>query len=115
MKEANDWASTFRSVEYLEAQVGEVGLAVGKLNSMKDFAEGEWGSHWGAVRDVEDGEGGIIKIAGLPWKFSKTNCTPGDHMATRGMDNKSILKNLGCSDKEIKDFYNAEVIAEGKF
>jgi len=38
MKDANDWASTFRSIEYLEAQVGEVGLAVGKLNSMKDFA-----------------------------------------------------------------------------
>ena len=36
-------------------------------------------------------------------------------MATRGMDNISILKNLGYSDKEIKDFYNAEVIAEGKF
>ncbi|MFL2682153.1 MAG: CaiB/BaiF CoA transferase family protein [Alphaproteobacteria bacterium] len=115
MKEVNDWASTFRSIEDLEAQVGEVGLAVGKLNSMKDFAEGEWGSHWGAVRDVEDGEGGIIKIPGLPWKFSKTNCSPGDHMATRGMDNISILKNLGYSDEEIKDFYNAEVIAEGKF
>ena len=37
MKEVNDWASTFRSIEDLEAQVGEVGLAVGKLNSMKLF------------------------------------------------------------------------------
>ena len=36
-------------------------------------------------------------------------------MATRGMDNKSILKNLGYSDKKIKDFYTTEVIAEGKF
>ena len=104
MKEVNDWASTFRSIEDLEAQVGEVGLAVGKLNSMKDFAEGEWGSHWGAIRDIEDGEGGVIKIPGLPWKFSKTNCKPGSHKATRGMDNKSILKNLGYSDKEIKVF-----------
>jgi len=31
------------------------------------------------------------------------------------MDNKSVLKNLGYSDKEIKGFYNKEVIAEGKF
>jgi len=67
------------------------------------------------VRDIEDGEGGIIKIPGLPWKFSKTNCKPGSHIATRGMDNKSVLKNLGYSDKEIKGFYNKEVIAEGKF
>ena len=60
-------------------------------------------------------EGGVIKIPGLPWKFSKTNCKPGSHIATRGMDNKSVLKNLGYSDKEIKGFYNKEVIAEGKF
>ena len=36
-----------------------------------------------------------MKVHGTPWKFSKTNCSPGDHMATRGRDNISILKNLG--------------------
>ena len=115
MKEVNDWASTFRTIEDLEAQVGEVGLAVGKLNSMKEFAEGEWGTHWEAIRNIEDGEGGTIKIPGLPWKFSKTKCKPGNHMGTRGMDNKNILKELGYTKKEIDDFYKKEVIAEGIF
>ena len=115
MKEVNDWASTFRSLEDLEAQVGEVGLAVGKLRSMKDFAEGQWGSHWGAMRDIEDGDGGKIKIPGLPWKFSKTECNPGNHLATRGMDNKNILKNLGYSKKEIENLYKNKIISEGKF
>ena len=115
MKEVNDWASTFRSVEDLEAQVGEVGLAVGKLRSMKDFAEGEWGKHWHVIRDIDDGKGGTIKIPGLPWKFSDTKCTPGIHMATRGMDNKNILKDLGYSKAEIENFYKRDIIAEGKF
>ena len=115
MKEVNDWASTFRSLEDLEAQVGEVGLAVGKLRSMKDFAEGQWGSHWGAMRDIEDGDRGKIKIPGLPWKFSKTACNPSSHLATRGMDNKNILKNLGYSKKEIENLYKNKIISEGKF
>tara|TARA_B100000809_G_scaffold98320_1_gene96848 strand:- start:702 stop:1925 length:1224 start_codon:yes stop_codon:yes gene_type:complete len=115
MKEVNDWASTFRSVEDLEAQVGEVGLAVGKLRSMKDFAEGQWGRHWGAMRDIDDGEGGTIKIPGLPWKFSDTECAPGNHLATRGMDNKNILKDLGYSKKDIESLYKNKIISEGKF
>ena len=115
MKEVNDWAATFRSIEDLEAQVGEVGLAVGKLNSMKDFAESEWGNHWEAVRKIEDGKGGIVKIPGLPWKFSKSKCKPVNHLATRGMDNKYILKDLGYSKKDIEDFYKKEVISEGTF
>ncbi len=115
MKEVNDWAGTFRTIEDLEAQVGEVGLALGRLNSMKDFAEGEWGVHWGAIRDIDDGDGGVIKLPGLPWKFSKTNCATKKHIATRGMDNKNILKDLGYSKKEVEILYKNKVIAEGKF
>jgi len=115
MKEVNDWASTFRSVEDLEAQVGEVGLAVGKLRSMKDFAEGQWGTYWGAMREIEDGDGGVIKIPGLPWKFSDTECNPSNHLATRGMDNKNILKDLGYSKKDIESLYKNKIISEGKF
>lgn len=115
MQEVNDWASTFRSVEDLEAQVAEAGLAVGKLNSMKDFAEGQWGEHWGAIRNIHDDEGGKIKIPGLPWKFSESQCRPGHHLATRGMDNKKILKDLGYSEKDIDNFYENKIISEGKY
>ena len=64
---------------------------------------------------IEDGDGGAIKIPGLPWKFSDTECNPSNHLATRGMDNKNILKNLGYSKKDIKILYKKQIIAEGKF
>lgn len=112
MKEIISWASTFRSIEDLEAQVEEAGLAVGKLRTMKDFAEGEWGKHWGAVRELKDGGGGIIKVPGLPWKFSKSICNPGTYLGSRGMDNRKILSELGYNKREIEKFYKDEAITE---
>ncbi len=113
MKEVSNWAATFRNIEDLEAQVGEAGLAVGKLRTMKDFAEGEWGKYWGAIRKLKDGKGGTIKVPGLPWKFSRSNCVPDNHLATRGMDNTKILLDMGYNDEDIRFFLKKNVIAEG--
>ncbi len=115
MKEVVAWAATFRSVSDLEAQVRESGLALGELKTMKEFAESDWGQHWGAIRELDDGEGGIIKVPGLPWKFSDTECEPGSRLAMRGMDNRQVLKELGYSEKEIKEFYMDGTISEGPF
>lgn len=45
IKEISAWISTFRNTEEFKAQVGESGLAIGKLRSMKEFAEGAWGNY----------------------------------------------------------------------
>ncbi len=113
MKEVISWASTFRSIEDLEAQVGEAGLAVGKLRTMKDFAESDWGKHWGIVREIKDGSGGTIKVPGLPWKFSRSECKPGSSLGTRGMDNKKVLSDLGYNQNEIKKLYKDKTLTEG--
>ena len=114
IKEVNDWVSTFRNAEDLEAQVGEAGLAVGKLKSMKDFAESSWGKYWKIIREIKINKEDIIKIPGLPWKFSNTKCKPKDYIATRGMDNKKVLLDLGYTKNEITKLYTNKVISEGK-
>ncbi len=113
MKEINDWVSTFRNAEDLEAQVGEAGLAVGKLKSMKEFAEGPWGDYWEIIRKVRIDKDNIIKIPGVPWKFSRTKCKLQNHLAVRGMDNKKILLDLGYSKKEIDNLYSKNILSEG--
>tara|TARA_B100000029_G_scaffold444248_1_gene463887 strand:- start:163 stop:1386 length:1224 start_codon:yes stop_codon:yes gene_type:complete len=115
MKEVSDWAATFRNIQDLEAQIGEAGLAVGTLRSMKEFAEGEWGKYWGAIKELKDGKDGIIKVPGLPWKFSKSDCKPKNHLATRGMDNAKILLEMGYSKKDIKLLVQKSIITEGVY
>ena len=113
IKEVNDWVSTFRNAEDLEAQVGEAGLAIGKLRSMKEFAEGPWGDYWQIIRKIKIDKDNIIKIPGLPWKFSHTKCEPQNHLANRGMDNEKILLDLGYTKKDIKKFYLKNILSEG--
>ena len=113
MKEINDWVTTFRNAEDLEAQVGEAGLAIGRLRSMKEFAEGPWGDYWNIIRKVKIDKDNEIRIPGQPWKFSRTKCEPQNHFAIRGMDNKEILLDLGYSKKEIERFYSKNIISEG--
>ena len=113
IKEVNDWVSTFRNAEDLEAQVGEAGLAIGKLRSMKEFAEGPWGDYWQIIRKIKIDKDNIIKIPGLPWKFSRTKCKPQNHLARRGMDNEKILFDLGYTKKDIKKLYLNNILSEG--
>ncbi len=113
MKEINAWVSTFRNAEDLEAQVGESGLAIGKLRSMKEFAEGPWGDYWEIIREVKIDKENIIKIPGLPWKFSRTKCNPQEHLAIRGMDNKKILLKIGYSQEDIDELYLKNILSEG--
>ena len=113
IKEVNDWVSTFRNAEDLEAQVGEAGLAIGKLRSMKEFAEGPWGDYWQIIRKIKIDKDNIIKIPGLPWKFSRTKCEPQNHLANRGMDNEKILLDLGYTKKDIKQLYLKNILSEG--
>ena len=113
MKEVNDWVSTFRNAEDLEAQVGEAGLAIGKLRNMKEFAEGPWGNYWQIIRKIKIDKDNIIKIPGLPWKFSRTKCEPQNHLASRGMDNEKILFDLGYTKKDIKKLYLKNILSEG--
>ena len=113
IKEVNDWVSTFRNAEDLEAQVGEAGLAIGKLRSMKEFAEGPWGDYWQIIRKIKIDKDNTIKIPGLPWKFSRTKCEPQNHLANRGMDNEKILLDLGYTKKDIKKFYLKNILSEG--
>ena len=58
---------------------------------------------------------GKIKVPGLPWKFSETNCEPGKKLALRGMDNQTVLSKLGYSEAEINNLYKEGAITEAEF
>ena len=80
---------------------------------MKEFAEGPWGDYWEIIRKVKIDKENIIKIPGLPWKFSRTKCNPKEHLAIRGMDNKKILLKIGYSQEDIDELYLKNILSEG--
>ena len=80
LREIRAWVLTFRTIEELEAQVSEAGLAVGTIRTVSEIAESEWASERGAIREVDDRSGGIARSQLLPgfWRlrFTRPVCHP---------------------------------------
>ena len=64
MAEVKAWILTFTDLDQLQAQVSEAGLAIGVVRSTQDLADSEWAKDWGAVVEVDDRDGGTVRMPG---------------------------------------------------
>ena len=114
LAEIRAWLVTFGSLEQLQAQISEAGLAVGRVRTVKEFAKSDWVKEWNAVVDVDDRAGGVLRMPGNPWIFSRSELPPPGLPAYQGEHNEEILKELQISDETIRDMQEKNVILSSR-
>jgi crotonobetainyl-CoA:carnitine CoA-transferase CaiB-like acyl-CoA transferase len=86
----------------LEARLAEEGLAVGVLRTVAEVAASEWASAAGAIADVPDRGGGVVRIPNAPWRFSDADAGVRGQPAYRGEHNREVFRELcGVADAEL--------------
>lgn len=96
------WILTFPSLETLDAQLDEAKLAFGVVRSVEEFAASEWAQWWGATDEVDDRNGGSIRIPGRPWRFSDDPLEHPGVPAYRGEHNREVLEEIGYTREAIE-------------
>lgn len=108
--EVRAWLTTFSDLAQLQAQVSEAGLAVGTIRTVAEFSESEWVKEWGAVVDVDDRDGGMVRMPGNPWIFSRSVLPPPGVPAFQGEHNEEILQERKISATRIKDMQKRKIL-----
>lgn len=101
LAEVQTWILTFRDLDQLQAQVSEAGLAIGVVRSTWELAESDWAAEWGAVVEVDDRGGGVMRMPGVPWRFGGSTLPEPGIPAFQGENNAEILTGAGLSESEI--------------
>lgn len=109
-----DWIFTFADMESLDAQMDEAKIATGQVRTVREFADSDWSSAWGAVRTASSSSGQKYRIPARPWHFADTVAPLEDQFVPRqGENNVEILAELGFDDAQIGDLVRAGVTVEG--
>ena len=103
LAEVRAWLATFDTFEQLQVQVSEAGLAVGRIQTVSEFAKSDWVREWNAVVEVDDRGGGSVRMPGNPWIFSRSELPCPGAPAYQGEHNGEILKELQVSEDKIRD------------
>jgi crotonobetainyl-CoA:carnitine CoA-transferase CaiB-like acyl-CoA transferase len=110
LAEVRAWLTTFDSLEQLQAQVSEAGLAVGRVRTVNEFAESDWVKEWNAVVQVDDRGGGTLRMPGNPWIFSRSELPVPGAPAFQGEHNEDILKELDIPEHRIQDLQQRSIV-----
>jgi crotonobetainyl-CoA:carnitine CoA-transferase CaiB-like acyl-CoA transferase len=110
LAEVRAWIMSFADMEQLQVQLSESSLAVGSVQTVKEFAEGEWVREWGAVVQVDDRSGGTTPMPGNPWLFSRSTLPPPGSPAFQGEHNEEILKEYGVPADRIEALRQRRVL-----
>ncbi|MFN3513807.1 MAG: CaiB/BaiF CoA transferase family protein [Phenylobacterium sp.] len=100
------WILSFPDLPTLDAQFDEAKIAMGRVRSLKEIAESDWASHWGAVQEVSDRAGGSYRLPGRPWRFSSHELEPLGEPALQGEHNGEVFAELGLSAAEIETYHH---------
>jgi crotonobetainyl-CoA:carnitine CoA-transferase CaiB-like acyl-CoA transferase len=111
LAEVRAWLIGFPDLDELEAQVKVAGLAVGVVRSTTEFLASEWSRDRQPLVEVDDGDGGTIRIPAQPWLFSASPPRRWVEVAHRGEHNAEVLAELGLTEREIKELDAAGVLS----
>jgi crotonobetainyl-CoA:carnitine CoA-transferase CaiB-like acyl-CoA transferase len=110
LAEVRAWILTFTDLEQLQAQVSEAALAIGVVRTTNELAESEWAKQWGAVVEVDDRNGGTVRMPGAPWRFSKATLPPPGIPSFQGENNVEILAERKVDPAVIEDLRERRVL-----
>ncbi|MEC5406544.1 CaiB/BaiF CoA-transferase family protein [Paraburkholderia sp. MPAMCS5] len=110
MSEVRSWVLTFTDLDQLQAQVSEVGLAIGVVRSIDGIASSEWAEDWGAIVEVDDREGGTLRMPGPPWRFSRSDLPAPGVPYFQGECNGEVLTELGRTAEQLEELRRQRVL-----
>ncbi len=110
LAEVRTWLATFDSLEQLQAQVSEAGLAVGRVRTVNEFAKSDWVREWNAVVQVDDRGGGTLRMPGNPWIFSRSELPAPGRPAFQGEHNEDILMELKIPGQKIQELQQRNIV-----
>ena len=110
LDEIRAWVLTFRTIEDLEAQVSEAGLAVGTIRTVSEIAESEWSTERGAIREVDDRSGGTARVPAPPWIFGQCELPDAGLPPFQGEHNSEVLSEIGLTNEEIARLQDAGIL-----
>ena len=98
-----DHAATVPDSGEFERQFSKHQLAVGRVRQPGELTETDWAHERGVVVEVDDRNGGTIRVPNVPWRFSASPAVGVSGIPKyRGEDNRSILTDvLGYDDVRI--------------
>jgi crotonobetainyl-CoA:carnitine CoA-transferase CaiB-like acyl-CoA transferase len=105
-----NWIYAFSDLGSLDAQLDESKIAIGVMRSLKELAETEWATYWGAVREVSDRLGGNYHLPGHPWHFSESTPDETAPAAFQGEHNEAILREIGLTQVEIDECVATKIL-----
>lgn len=104
------WLGTFDNIEELQVQISEAGLAVGRIRTISQFADSEWVKEWNAVVEVDDRAGGVVRMPGNPWIFSRSKLPSPGIPAFQGEHNEEILAERHIAPDKVADMQKRRVL-----
>ena len=110
LDEIRAWVLTFRTVEELEAQVNEAGLAVGTIRTVSEIAESEWSTERGVIREVDNRSGGTSRVPAPPRIFWQCELPDAGLPPFQGEHNSELLTELGLAAEEIARPQDARIL-----
>ncbi|WP_341315428.1 CoA transferase [Paraburkholderia sp. IMGN_8] len=114
LAEIRAWILTFNDLEELQAQVSEQGLAIGVVRSTSELAESEWAADWGAIVEVDNREGGTMRMPGAPWRFSGATLPPPGIPAFQGEHNVELLAERNMDPAVIQELRQRKILLSRK-
>lgn len=98
----DEWASTMPDAQSIEDAMSANRLACGKLRSVAEVCDTEWGDEREVTVRITDRGDGTIRIPNAPWRFERSVIRTGGVPKYRGEDNREVLSTmLGLDDDEL--------------
>ena len=110
LAEVRAWIQTFTDLDQLQAQVSEASLAIGVVRTTAELSQSEWAKDWGAIVEVDDREGGTMRMPGPPWRFSRSKLPAPGLPYFQGESNDELLAEYGVSADKAEDLKKQRVM-----
>jgi len=93
-----DWVRSHSDADALEGELAAVGLAMGQVRSVADLAATEWAKGRHAIAEIDDRDGGTVRVPNAPYRFSKASAGARGRPAYRGEHNREVLSEMAGLD-----------------
>lgn len=110
-----EYAAQVPDAETFEANFSEHQLAVGRVRQPGELTETEWARERHATVDIDDRDGGTVRVPNAPWRFSASPDV-GTHGIPkyRGEDNRQVLAGLLGYDDDRLDALEADGVLSSR-